>query len=401
MGATDAMLARLESDLEEKRNFQDQLIETAQREGRDLKPEEQELYERASDRMKVLEGQIGPLAEGARIAADSWRRSAELQKTLSIARNPDSPPKVEYRSAGEYIVDYAAASTGSRDAKERIDLYTRAAAHQTSPDNLGVIPEPISGPLLNFIDESRPMVNAIGITPMPGGRFNIPRVTQHTDTQKQTGEKAELASRKMLIDRVPITMDTYGGYVNVSRQDIDWSVPQIMDIVIADLAGQYAIDCETATGVTLKAGSTAQTPVLTASSTAAEVSAAIWKAVGTSYAATPGVNNFLLFVSPDMMGAIGPLFPGVNPTNAQSSGFSAANYGTGVMGSIAGVQVVMSYGLAAGTILLLNAPAARCYEQRIGALSVTEPSVLGVQVAYAGYFQVAALVTTAIIKLTA
>jgi hypothetical protein len=32
---------------------------------------------------------------------------------------------------------------------------------------------------------------------------------------------------------------------------------------------------------------------------------------------------------------------------------------------------------------------------------VTEPSVMGVQVAYAGYFQVAALVTGAIIKLTA
>jgi HK97 family phage major capsid protein len=401
MGATDAMLSRLEVELEEKRNFQDQLIETAQREARDLKPEEQELYERASDRMKVLEGQIGPLAEGARIAADSWRRSAVLQKSLSIARNPDAGRTIEYRSAGEYIVDYAAAQTGSVSARERIDLYTRAAAHQTSADNLGVIPEPIVQPLLNFVDVARPMVNAIGVTPMPGGRFNIPSVTQHTDTTKQTGEKAELPSRKMLITRVPITMDTYGGYVNVSRQDIDWSVPQIMDIVIQDLAGQYAQDCEGATGATLKGGSTAQTPVLTSASTAAAVSTAIWQAVGTSYAATPGVSRFLLFVSPDMMGVIGPLFPGVNPTNAQSPGFSAANYGSGEMGTIAGVTVVMSYGLAAGTILLLNAPAARCYEQRIGALQVTEPSVLGVQVAYAGYFQVAALVPTAIIKLTA
>ena len=183
------------------------------------------------------------------------------------------------------------------------------------------------------------MVQCDRVTPMPGGRFNIPQVTQHTDTSLQAGEKAELPSRKMLISRVPITMNTYGGYVNVSRQDIDWSVPQIMDIVIADLAGQYAQDCETATGVALKAGSTAQTPVLTASSTAAEVSAAVWKAVGAAYTATPGVGRFLLFASPDMMGAIGPLFPGVNPTNSQSPGFSAADYGSGVMGSIAGVTV--------------------------------------------------------------
>ena len=61
----------------------------------------------------------------------------------------------------------------------------------------------------------------------------------------------------------------------------------------------------------------------------------------------------------------------------------------------------MSYGLAAGTVLLLNATAARAYEQRIGALQVIEPSVLGVQVAYAGYFQISVLVPAAIIKLTA
>ena len=71
------------------------------------------------------------------------------------------------------------------------------------------------------------------------------------------------------------------------------------------------------------------------------------------------------------------------------------------MGSISGVPVIMSYGLAAGTVLLINASAARVYEQRIGALQVTEPSVLGVQVAYAGYFQVSVLVPAAVIKLTA
>jgi HK97 family phage major capsid protein len=400
--ATDAVLARYQAELEEKKIQMDGIIEAAQEEKRDVSPAEMEHYNRCKERMQFLETAMQPLREGAKITAESSRRTAELQEAFAVARNPGLlAQKVEYRSAGEYVVDYAAAQTGSIQAKERMDLYLRAAAHQTSADNLGVIPEPIVSPLLNFIDVSRPMVNAIGVTPMPGGRFNIPSVTQHTDTAKQAGEKAELTSRKMLITRVPVTMDTYGGYVNVSRQDIDWSVPQIMDIVIQDLAGQYAQDCESATGVTLKAGSTAQTPVLTASSTAADVSTAIWKAVGAAYAATPGVSNFLLFVSPDMMGVIGPLFPGVNPTNAQSSGFSAANYGSGVMGTIAGVQVVMSYGLAAGTILLLNAPAARCYEQRIGALQVTEPSVLGVQVAYAGYFQVAALVPTAIIKLTA
>ena len=88
-----------------------------------------------------------------------------------------------------------------------------------------------------------------------------------------------------------------------------------------------------------------------------------------------------------MLGIVGPLFPAVNPTNAYGSGFSAGSLDIrGRWAPIAGVTVVMSAGLAAGTILLLNAAAAKVYEQRIGALQVVEPSVSGVQVGYAGYF---------------
>ena len=398
----DKLIAQYQAELEERQSFIDHLLEQAG-ENRDLDEHETELITKTTDRMTVLNRLLDPLRESAKISNASRARMAEIQKDLALARTPMAGVSnmVEYRSAGAYINDRWQAGVGIEDARERLSLFHRAAAHQTSADNLGIIPEPVVGPLLNFIDTSRPAVNSVGITPMPGGRFVIPRITQHTDTAKQSAEKAELTSRKMLIDRVSVSMDTYGGYLNVSRQDIDWSVPQIMDIVIEDLAGQYAIDTETATCVALKAGATAQTPVLTTSSTAAEVNAAVWKAVGTSYAATPGAARFVLLVSPDMMGVIGPLFPSVNPTNANSTGFTANDIGSGPNGSLSGVVVVMSYGLASGTILLLNATAARCYEQRIGALSVTEPSVLGVQVAYAGYFQVSVLVTGAIIKLTA
>ena len=42
--------------------------------------------------------------------------------------------------------------------------------------------------------------------------------------------------------------------------------------------------------------------------------------------------------------------------------------------------------MAALTTLVLSTAAAEVYEDRVGALQVVEPSVLGVQVAYAGYF---------------
>jgi hypothetical protein len=102
-----------------------------------------------------------------------------------------------------------------------------------------------------------------------------------------------------------------------------------------------------------------------------------------------------------MMVAFGALFVPVNPQNAISSGFSAGDLASGGMGSVSGVPIVMSYGLAAGTALLINSDAAAVFEQRIGTLQVTEPSVIGVQVAYAGYFQAVVKVAGGVIKMTA
>ena len=54
-----------------------------------------------ADRMTVLEGQMQPLREGARIAVESQRRTAELTEAFAVARNPSLVSgKVEYRSAG-------------------------------------------------------------------------------------------------------------------------------------------------------------------------------------------------------------------------------------------------------------------------------------------------------------
>ena len=60
----------------------------------------------------------------------------------------------------------------------------------------------------------------------------------------------------------------------------------------------------------------------------------------------------------------------------------------------------MSPGLAAGTILVMTTAAAEVYEDRIGSLTVVEPSVLGIQVAYAGYFTALVIEDTAILSVS-
>jgi hypothetical protein len=396
-GANDAMLARLTNELEERRSFQNGLVEDAQANDRDLNANEMELYQRASSRMAELEAQIGPLQDAARIADSSMRRTAELQAQFDQARSPERQP-VEYRSASGYALDRWKAALGNDDAKSRLDLYERAAAHQTTGDNPGIIPSSLLEPVLNYVDVARPIVGAIGPQGLTGAGY-VSRVTQHTLVGKQSAEKTELASRKMTITKTPIDAETFGGYVNVSRQNIDWSNPNALDVVINDLAGQYAIETEAEAATVLWAGGTGG-PIIPAGATPAEVSAALWEAAGLAYSAMQGLGRLILAVSPDMLGLIGPMFNPVNPQNAQSTGFSAGNFASGAQGVISAISVVMSAGLGPAQGLVINTAAASVYEDRVGALQVVEPSVLGVQVAYAGYFKTLVLEAGGVIKVT-
>jgi hypothetical protein len=105
--------------------------------------------------------------------------------------------------------------------------------------------------------------------------------------------------------------------------------------------------------------------------------------------------------SPDVLGSLGPLFQPVNPTNSQGEGFRASSFGQGVAGSISGIPVIVTSGFGTTKrLMVMSTAAAEVYEDRIGSLSVVEPSVLGVQVAYAGYFAPLAVESTGIIKVT-
>ena len=398
MSATDAMLARLQAELEERRTFMDGLVEAAQDAGRDMTPEESELYTRARDRMRVVAGQMEPLVEGARIAIDSSRRTEELRTAYAGARNPQAQA-VEYRTAGAYIADLYYARLGDDEAGQRLDLYHRVAAHQITTDNPGLLPESIVSPIVNYVQIARPIVATLGPADLGAGAWSYARVTQHTQVGKQTAEKTELPSRKMTVTKTPLGADTFGGYVNVSKQDINRTSPSIMDMVVNDLAEQYAIQTEAEAASVLTAAATTG-PVIPATPTGANVATAIWGAAGQVFAATKGQGRTVVAVSPDQLGIIGPLFPTINPTNAYSTGFPVANIGQGEQGSISGLTIIMSAGLATDTILVYSTSAARAFEYKYGNLQVVEPSVWGVQVGYAGDFDCVVIEPLGVVRVT-
>lgn len=395
MTATDSMIRRHEATIEEKLAFCEELTAKAEQANRSLSDNEKQLIREAQAEATAVQDDLDLAAETSRIAIESRNNVKRYDTQIAAARRPGSNVGViEYRSAGEYLVDlWAAQADGNgqgRKHKDRLETYelaTRVAAHQTTADNLGVIPQTILDPVINFIDAARPAVTFFGPRPIPGGpTFIRPKVTQHTQVGAQSAEKAELASRKMLITRNNVTVSTYGGYVNVSRQDIDWSQPNIMDLVITDLAAQYAIETEEAFITALEAGATNGGTALTGAMTQQQIAAVIWAAAGTAYAATKGQGRLVVLVAPDMLGTVGPVFAPVGPQNAQSTGFNANNFQQGVLGAISGISVVMSAALTAGMVLVASTAAAEVYDQRGGTLQVIEPSVLGTQVAYYGYF---------------
>lgn len=404
----DAMVTRLESEINERNSFITGLIRSAEEAQRDLTEAELELVKGARSRVEEVKGQLDALYETREVTEAAAKRSAEVNTALAQIRGRVENP-VEYRSAGAYLLDQWQGATGDREAAQRVETYIRAAAHQKTSDNPGVVPDPIVGPVINFIDESRPLVSFFGTNPVNAPTFYRPKVTQHTAVGIQgtagsggANEKTELESQKMLITRLTGKVDTYGGYVNISRQNIDFSNPSILDTVVTDLAGQYAIETEAVFAAAVAAAATGtQGYGLASAASQTSIAKAIWTATGSVFAKTKGKGRLFIAVSPTVLELFGPLFQPYNASNSQSAGLSAANYGTGVLGTISGLPVIMSAGLGSGKAYLGSTAAVEAYEQRIGTLQATEPSVLGLQVAYAGYFGTVTVESGAVVELTA
>jgi hypothetical protein len=413
--ATDARIRQMEEEVEEKQAFINTLSATAgeanEHRGRDFTSQEMEMITAAQTRIDTITAQLAPMRAAHKAAIESRAKLEQYDAEMTqFRRNVPATGNLEYRSAGEYIADLYAGQMGDRDALERIELFNRAAAHQTTADNAGLLPVRVVEPVLNGVDTARPLVAAFGTTDLGPGSWAYPKVTQHTQVAAQSAEKAELASRKMLVTMTNITAPTYGGYVNVSRQNIRRSQPGIVDLIIADLAGQYAIATEDALGDALvAAGSASDVDLPNAAGLAGAggpygVSSAVWGAAGQSAAALRTANipatGPILIVSPDQLAILAPIFPPVNPGNAQGTGFSAVNAAVqGPQGTASGITVVMGAGLNTGTVLFTYRSNVRCYEDRYGALTVDEPSVMGMQVGYAGDFQTVILSNSAVIDI--
>jgi HK97 family phage major capsid protein len=222
----------------------DDILNRAAEENRDVTDDEAGQIERDRTRLGELAAAIdhytGLERDGARVQA----LRAQVAPAMSPNATRTAPQGDEYEITREFptVADYAIAvhrATALRDPEARAAI-ERATAHQTTADNPGLIPRPILGPVLNFLQSSRPFINSVVNRPLPTGKFDRPVITQHVAIGKQTAEKALTDSQKMTIGTLPATAATYAGHLNISRQDVKWTSPSILQIVYDDFAAIYA-----------------------------------------------------------------------------------------------------------------------------------------------------------------
>lgn len=386
----DSMLAKLVEERSAKEKFINDLTSQAMTLKRDLQSSELELIQNAQKRMRELDTQIDVLSVDLTLNQQAQDRIAQLQQAVNAPAS--APDKVEYRSAGHYLQDYLRTIIGEGEARaeatQRLQKYHRAASHITTGNFTGIFPQAVVGPVINFINTSRPLVNALGTIGIPSGpsfrrpRLNDPNIA--TGVGIQANQKDELVSQAFTLTSDDVSLSTLGGYVNVARQCLDWGVAS-MDLIVNQLAARYSYATERAAigEMSLSTGKVA----LAAGADGPTTIKAIYDGAAKVFAST-GQLPSVLAAGPLGWARLGGLsdaagrqiFPFLAPGNA--AGQQSAD---SLEGNPVGLRLVVTPGITDDTFWVLNGLCLEVYEQLVGQLSVVEPSVLGIQVAYAGY----------------
>jgi len=267
-----------------------------------------------------------------------------------------------------------------------------AAPDVTTTSNDGILPEPIVGPVYSNLLGLRPVVDAIGPRAMPGSGkvFIRPSVSTHTSVAVQSAELATLQTAEYQVQENQVTKGTYGGYVSLSEQLIDWSDPAVISLVLDDMARVYANTTDNVAADNLVAGATNTTTVTNANYDDAEYWV-LWVYQAAEAILTNADNNMPthIFLAANMWRQIGqltdsqkrPLFPQVGPMNAFGSMTPASQNAV-----VFGLTAVVDKNFADDTVIVGNPTGYEIFEQQKGAISVDVPSNLSRTLAFRGYF---------------
>jgi len=311
-------------------------------------------------------------------------------------------PKQAFKlpSAAEYISAFM--QGGSVAAEMQAKIQAAAPDVNTLGGNLdGVLPLPIVQPVYNNFRGLRPLIDAMGPKAMPqGGKIFIrPKVTTHTSIGGPETESATITDGTFVISDEQVTKQIFGGYVSVSEASIDWTQPEVLSLLLDDMARIYANQTDDYACTQFEAG-VSQTATLTSASSAADWASFVYEAATEILVNSNGNLPNALIVSPDYFQALGtlvddsgrPLFPQVGPMNA----FGSMNPSS-VESSAFGLRLVVDRNLSA-QVYVGNTDGFEVFEQAKGAISIDTPSTLSRTVAFRGYLATLMIDSTKFVK---
>ena len=271
-----------------------------------------------------------------------------------------------------------------------------AAGDVLTTDTPGLLPVPVLGPLFQDLNFVRPVVSAFGARSMPNTpskTFVRPTITTHTSAATQT-EGSAVSATTMVIASNTVTKTTVAGQVTLTMQDMDFTDPASMNLILNDLAGEYLIATDNIAADNLVSGKTASGSTWTV--TADNPTSLINSLYDAAREIAEDSNYFPthLCVSPDVWEKLGAQLDGSKrpvlgyTTNGVIGQNSFGRVGglqyTGM--DVMGLQLVVDNNFASGTMLVVYAPGYEIYEAQQGVLSIANPSTLSRTFSYYGYF---------------
>jgi HK97 family phage prohead protease len=323
-------------------------------------------------------------------------------------------------TAGEFMAAYHIGGDTFANMNKAVAEYTAskktalqaAAGDVLTTDTLGLLPVPVLGPLVQDLNFIRPTVEALGARAYPDGgqskTFIRPTITTHTSVASQANELGAVSATTMVIASNSVTKTTLAGQVTLSAQDMDFTSPSAMQLILNDLMGEYMIASDNLAADNLLAAAN---------------SSGVWDGtpedfLKSVYDAANDVSsgrNWMpthMFVSVDVWAQLGqlvdsskrPLFPfiGAGLTGQNALGNASA---TSWNGNPIGLQLVVDSNFAAKTMIITRVgqgqgDAFEFYESIRGLMSVEQPSVLGRQFSFHGYVSTFAAIGGMIRKIT-
>jgi len=371
----------------------------------------QEPEEVVLDEEVVPEQEIEPMSEVTAPAVEATIPTAPI---FAQAKKEFVLP-----SAGEYMAAYHIGGDTFKNINAAVAEYTAskrtalqaAAGDVLTTDTPGLLPVPVLGPLVQDLNFLRPVVDAVGARAYPDNgqskTFIRPTITTHTSVASQS-ELGSASATTMVIASNSISKTTLAGQVTLSVQDIDFTSPAAMQLILNDLMGEYMIASD----------NLAADNLLTAAN-----SSGVWdgtvadllKSVYDSAVDISSNRNWTpthMFVSPDVWGQLGqladttgrPVFPfigaGLTGQNALGGGQASSWNGNPL-----GLQLVVDSNFAAKTMIITRVgqgagDAYEFYESIRGLMSVEQPAVLGRNMSFHGYVSTFAAIGGMIRKIT-